>query len=203
MRKMRLFGSALETTTKQKSMKCNKFTTKSLVKVLACTIVALGAISLAQAQDKVDPTGTWTWVAQGGRGGGGGGGGGGGRRGGGGGTNVLVLKLDGTKLTGTLTAPRGGGRRATPPPDDGTTPATPPPPATTKTDIADGKWVASTATVSFNVTLPARGGGDPTVVPYTGVVTADKITGTYTPPARGGGDPMPRDWVATKQKPAM
>ena len=71
-----ILGSGLELTTKRKSMKCNKFTSKSLMKVVACTVVALSAISLAKAQDKpdmkpVDPTGTWTWVQQG-RGGGGG-----------------------------------------------------------------------------------------------------------------------------------
>ena len=86
-----------------------KFTSKSLLQVLACTVVTLGAVSLAQAGmgANVDVFGTWTWT------------GGGGGRGfaaaaaaaavGGrsrwfsvGGTNVLVLKADVT--TGVVTA---------------------------------------------------------------------------------------------------
>lgn len=165
------------------------------MKVFVCTVAALGTISLAKAQDKpVDPTGTWTWV-QAGRGGGGGGGG----RGGAGGTNVLVLKLDGAKLTGTLTMPprggrgrRGGAAAAT----DGSTNAAPTPaPAPTKVDITDGKVVGDT--VSFNV-VQTMGGNDVTI-PYTGKVDGNTITGTVTRPARGGGDPTPTPWTATKQ----
>jgi hypothetical protein len=188
-------------------MKSHKLNSTSLVKVLACTVVALGAICLAKAQTatSVSPVGTWTWV-QAGRGGGGGGGGGRGR-GGAGGTNTLVLKLDGTGkvVTGTLTSPgRGGrgGRRGGAAPADGSTnaapAAAPAPPPPVVTDITDGKWDAGTATVSFSISRAGRGGGDPIVTPYTGKVTADKITGTYTftPP---GGDATPVDWVATKQ----
>ncbi|MGA2544373.1 MAG: hypothetical protein ABSG78_22710 [Verrucomicrobiota bacterium] len=165
-------------------------TSKSLMKVLACTVVALGAVSLAQAQPKaVDPSGTWTWTG-GGRGGGGGGGGGGGARGGGG-TNTLVLKYEAGKLTGTLQAPARGPRRGAN--ADATTPApapTPPP----KVEIKDGKVDGDT--VSFSVTS-SRGGNDITTL-YKGKVTADKITGTRTV-----GDNDPVDWVATKQAPKV
>jgi hypothetical protein len=115
-------------TTKRILKKSMKFTTKSLMQVLACTVVTLGAASLvyAAATPNIDVSGTWTWSGGGGRGGrggmggpggaGGGGGGGGARaggggaRGGGGGTNTLVLKANVTTgvVTGTLTATFGG-----------------------------------------------------------------------------------------------
>jgi hypothetical protein len=166
-------------------MKCNK-----LMKVVACTVVALGAISLAKAADKaVDPSGTWTW-AQPGRGGGPGGG-----------TNTLVLKWDGSKLTGTLTAParaaRGRRGGAAPGADAGAAPATPPAaPAPTATPITNGKVEGST--ISFDV-VRSMGGNDITT-PYKGTISGDTITGTVSMPARGGGDPTPTPWTATKQK---
>jgi hypothetical protein len=175
--------------------KSMKLASKTLLKVLACTAVALGAASLAYAQTaKVDPTGTWTWTG----GGRGGGGGGGGARGGMAGTNTLVLKLsaDGTNVTGTLQSPargRRGGANA-----DGAD-ATPPP-APPPVQIQAGKFVASTATLTFNVVQPGRGGGEGTTINYKGTVTADKITGTVTRPGRGGGDPMETPWTATKKQ---
>jgi hypothetical protein len=177
-------------------MKSNEFRSKSLMKVLACTAVALGAICFAQAQDKaVDPSGTWTWTGgrggPGGPGGGGPGGGGGGRRGGGG-TNVLVLKFTDGKLTGTLTAPArrggpGGGGGA----DAG---AAPPPP--TKTDITEGKVTGDK--ISFKIVRTM--GDNEITIPYSGTISNDTITGTMTMPGFGGGDPMERPWTATKQK---
>ena len=169
-------------------------------------MVALGTVSLAQAQT-VDPSGTWTF-ASGGRGGGAPGGapGGGARRGGGGGTNTLVLKYDkATKaLTGTLQAPataarRGRGANAggadtatnTPPP----APAAPPAPV----DIKNGKLDAQD-NISFDVSQAGRRGGDPVVTTYKGKVTADTITGTSTRPGFGGGDPIESEWIAKKTK---
>jgi hypothetical protein len=202
MRTMCIICSGLKTTTQRKSMKCIKLTSTSLMKVVACAVVALGAISLAQAQDKtVDPTGTWTWAqpAGGGRNGGGGGGNGGGGRGGAAGTNVLVLKLTGTNLTGTLTTPpRGGGRgrRNGGGGADATTTTNAAPVAATPIPISGGKVVGDT--VSFNVTQTMGQNGDVTV-PYTGKIAGNTITGTVTRPARGGGDPTPTPWTATKQ----
>ena len=164
-----------------------KLISKSLIKALACTVVAIGAVSLAQAQTKVDPSGTWTWSG-GGRAGGAGGAGGGARAGGGG-TNILVLKYEAGKLTGTLQGPARGGRRGQPAAD-----ATTPPPAPTpapKVEIKDGKVVADA--ISFTVTT-TRGGNDVTTT-YKGKVADDKITGT-----RQQGENDPVDWVATKQK---
>ena len=181
--------------------KSMKLTSKTLLKVLACTAVALGAASLAYAQTVKDPSGTYTWTGGGGRGGAGGGGGGGGARAGGGGTNVLTLKLeaDGIKVTGKLQAPARGPRRgATADGADATTPPPAPqlPPAL---DIQAGKFVAATATLTFNIVQPGRNGGDDTTINYKGTVTATNITGTVTRPGRNGGDPMETPWTATKK----
>jgi hypothetical protein len=182
--------------------KSMKLASKTLLKVLACTAVALGAASLAYAQTaKVDPTGTWTWTGGGGGRGGPGGGGGGARGGGMAGTNTLVLKLDadGTKVTGTLQSPARG-RRGGPNGGgaDANAPATPPP-APAPVQIQAGKFVASTATLTFNIVQPGRNGGEDTTINYKGTVTADKITGTVTRPGRNGGDPMETEWIATKK----
>jgi hypothetical protein len=61
-----------------------------------CAAIALGA-AVVQAQDqKVDPTGTWTWTNPG-------------RNGNPGPQFSLKLKADGTNLTGTITLPPRGG----------------------------------------------------------------------------------------------
>jgi hypothetical protein len=75
-------------------------TTRKFAKILIGTVLLTGTIIQAQAQDKkVDPSGTYVWVQAG-------------RNGGPDRTNSLVLKLDGDKLTGNLTAPGRGGAAA-------------------------------------------------------------------------------------------
>jgi len=165
-----------------------KFTTKSLLQVLACTVVTLGAASLvyAAATPNIDVSGTWTWSGGMGRRG---------ARGGGGGTNTLVLKADVAtgKVTGTLTAAAGGfgrgagGGRGAPP---------------TPVDIQNGKIAGNLLT--FQVTRAGRGEGAPmTTNSYSGTVsntvTPWTITGTITMPGRDGGEPMSMPWTATKQ----
>lgn len=54
------------------------------------------------------------------------------------------------------------------------------------------------STVSFKI-VQTMGGNDITI-PYTGKIEGDTITGTVTMPARGGGEPTPTPWTATKQK---
>jgi len=67
----------------------------SLITAAACALLALTAVTQAQAQDKkADPTGTWTWSMQG-------------RQGGTPRVSTLKLKADGEKLTGTLSTPAG------------------------------------------------------------------------------------------------
>src|SRR4030095_16615113 len=68
----------------------------SLIKVVTCAILALGAVTQIQAQDKkVD--GTWTGRPPG-------------RKGGPERKSTLKLKTEGDKLTGTLSAPGRGGQ---------------------------------------------------------------------------------------------
>ena len=174
-----------------------KFTTKSLLQVLACTVATLGAVSLvhAGANPNVDVSGTWTWTGGGfgGRGGGGGGGGfGGGGGGGAAGTNVLVLKADVSSgvVTGTLTPAVGGGggrggRRGGGGgggggggADAGAAPAAP-----TPVTISNGKIAGNVLT--FDVTRPARGGGADTTTSYKATVSSDgkTLTGTQVTPA--------------------
>ena len=75
-------------------MKLNKLT-----KILLGGVLLLGALTQAQADDKkVDPSGTYIWTMPG-------------RNGGADRTNTLVLKLEGDKLTGKLSAPGRGGTR--------------------------------------------------------------------------------------------
>jgi hypothetical protein len=70
----------------------------SLIKVVTCAILALGAVAQVQAEDKkADPNGTWTWTTPG-------------RNGGPERKSTLKLKSEGDKLTGTLTAPGRGGQ---------------------------------------------------------------------------------------------
>jgi len=75
-------------------------TTRKFAKILLGTALLTGTLIQAQAQDKkVDPSGTYVWTQAG-------------RNGGPDRTNSLVLKLDGAKLTGSLTAPGRGGAAA-------------------------------------------------------------------------------------------
>ncbi|MEK7676478.1 MAG: hypothetical protein AAB676_11670 [Verrucomicrobiota bacterium] len=71
----------------------------SLIKVVTCAVLALGAAAQAQAQDKkADPTGTWAWTTTG--------------QGGQERKTTLKLKLEGEKVTGAISAP---GRQDAPP----------------------------------------------------------------------------------------
>jgi|ERR1022692_2120699 hypothetical protein len=70
----------------------------SLIKIVSCAILVLGAA--AQAQDKkADPAGTWIWTTPG-------------RNGGPDRTNTLTLKLEDSKLTGKISVPGRGGQSA-------------------------------------------------------------------------------------------
>ena len=140
-------------------MTINKFT-----KILLGAALLTGALTQAQAQDKtVDPTGTYIWTMPG-------------RNGGPDRTNTLVLKLDGDKLTGNLTAPGRGGAAGTP------------------MDITDGKVTG--ADVSFAV---VRTFNDNSMTnKYSGTLADGSITGKVEGVNRNG-DPTSRDWTAKKQ----
>src|SRR5580700_4419361 len=104
-------------------MQSKQYSLKTMLKLGFCALLALSALQ-TQAQDKKgDPSGTWAWTQPG-------------RNGGPDRTNTLTLKLDGDKLTGSLSAPGRGG-------------------AAMETKIADGKVDGDT--VSFNIVM-TRGG---------------------------------------------
>ncbi|HWA10009.1 MAG TPA: hypothetical protein VG838_11210 [Opitutaceae bacterium] len=152
-------------------MKSLRFIFAALAAACLISVAAFGA----------DPTGTWKFTMQGGRGGGGGGNGGGaggaGKGGGRGGAEItLKLELKDGKLTGSVVTPgRQGGEPTT-------------------TAITDASFKDDT--VSFSVEREFN--GNKMVSKYTGKLDGDTITGTVLAPGRGGGEPMPRDWVAKK-----
>ena len=138
-------------------------TTSKFVKIAMGAALLTGILTQAQAQDKkVDPSGTYMWTQPG-------------RNGGPDRTNTLVLKLDGDKLTGKLSAPARGG-----------TPA--------DTDIADGKLTG--ADVSFTVVRSFN--GNTMTNKYSGTVADGSIKGKIE--FNRNGDVQSRDWEAKLQK---
>jgi hypothetical protein len=134
----------------------------ALLTLAACASLALTAATPVHAQGaKTDPSGTWTWTRPG-------------RNGGPDQTNTLVLKLDGDKLSGSVSSPGRGG-------------------AVTKTDITDAS--AKDGAVAFTTTREYN--GNKTVVKYSGKVSTDTIEGK-TETTRNDGDPQSRDWKATR-----
>lgn len=136
----------------------------TFAKILFGAALMTGTIIQAQAQDKkVDPTGTYSWTQPG-------------RNGGADRTNTLVLKLDGDKLTGKLSAPGRGGAAA-------------------DTDITDGKLTG--ANISFCV---VRSFNENTMTnKYSGTIADGAIKGKVDSVNRNG-DPQSRDWEAKLQK---
>ena len=143
----------------KKNMKISKFT-----KILLGAALVLGAMTQAQAQDKkADPTGTYIWTQPG-------------RNGGADRTNTLVLKLNGDKLTGNVTAPGRGGAAAA------------------ATEIAGGKVTG--ADVSFNVVRDFN--GTSMTNKYSGTLADGAIKGKIE--SERNGQPQSRDWEAKLQK---
>ncbi len=139
-------------------MKRTQHALTTLIKVVTCAILALGAV--AQAQDKkVDPSGTWTWTVPG-------------RNGGPDRKSTLKLKLEGDKLTGTLSAPGRGGQN-------------------NDTEIADGKINGDE--ISFAVTREFQ--GNKVTTKYNGKVSGDSIKGK----AERNGEAQSRDWEAKRE----
>jgi len=134
-----------------------------LAKFMLGGLLLLGAVTQTQADDKkVDPSGTYIWTMPG-------------RNGGPDRTNTLVLKLDGDKLSGKLSAPGRGGQA-------------------TSLDIADAKLAG--ADVSFSV---VRTFNDNTFTnKYSGTVADGAIKGKIE--FNRNGDVQSRDWEAKLQK---
>jgi hypothetical protein len=135
----------------------------SLLKVGFCAIVALGAIVQVRAEDKkVDPTGTWTWTTPG-------------RNGGPDRKSTLKLKLDGEKLTGTVSSPGRQGGQAT------------------DTAIEDSKLKGDE--ISFKVTREFN--GNKFIAKYNGKIGADSIKGKIETDRNG--ETQSRDWEAKRE----
>lgn len=140
-------------------MKPGKITTF----LLGATLL-IGAIVPAHADDKkTDPSGTYSWTVPG-------------RNGGPDRTNTLVLKLDGDKLTGKLSAPGRGGK-------------------INETEIGDGKVTG--ADISFTVVRSFN--GNSFTNNYSGTLADGAIKGKMNFINRNG-DPQSRDWEAKLQK---
>ena len=134
----------------------------SLIKTAVCATLLLGAVAQAQAEDKkADPTGNWMWTTPG-------------RNGGPDRTNTAKLKLEGEKVTGTITSPARGGQ-------------------TTDTTIEDGKLAGSE--VSFKATREI--GGNKLTFKYAGKVSAEAIKGKVE--FERNGQPQSLDWEAKRQ----
>jgi hypothetical protein len=140
-------------------------TKNKITKILLGAVLLTGTIIQAQADDKkVDPTGTYIWTQAG-------------RNGGPDRTNTLTLKLDGDKLTGSLTAPGRGGAAAAAIP------------------ISDGMLMGTN--VMFNVVRDFN--GNSMTNKYSGALADGSITGKVEGVNRNG-DPTSRDWEAKLQK---
>jgi hypothetical protein len=88
-------------------------------------------------------------------------------------TTTYKLKLDGDKLTGTVS-----GRN------------------NTETAIEDGTF--KDGTVSFSVTREFN--NNKVTIKYSGKLDGDTIKGSSERPGQNGGDPVKRDWTATREK---
>lgn len=131
----------------------------SVIKIGLCAIVAVGF--LAQAQAAADPTGTWSWTTPG-------------RNGGADRKMTLKIKVDGGKVTGTLSTPGRNG-------------------ASTDTEIKDAKLTGDDLT--FSVTREMNGNSFTTK--YTAKVTADSIKGKSE--SERNGQTQSRDFEAKKE----
>lgn len=133
-----------------------------LLKTGLCALLALGFLTQSRAQEKkADPTGTWSWTRPA-------------RNGGADVKMTLTLKVEGEKVTGTLTTP---GRQGGSP---------------TETKIEDGKIKGDE--VSFTVTREFN--GNKMTTKYNGKVTAESIKGKAE--FERNGETQSRDWEAKK-----
>ncbi|HUC84809.1 MAG TPA: hypothetical protein VL970_06430 [Candidatus Acidoferrales bacterium] len=131
--------------------------------LLGVTLFVTAAAQVRADDKKVDPSGTYVWTVPG-------------RNGGPARTNTLVLKLDGDKLTGKLSAP---GRRG----------------QINETEITDGKVTG--AEISFSLVRTAN--GNSMTNKYSGTLADGTIKGKMDYVNRNG-DPQSRDWTAMLQK---
>ena len=135
-------------------------TLTTAVKLAACAALALGLA--ARAEDKpAGPAGTWVWSVPA-------------RNGGPDRTNTLMLKVEGDKLTGTLSSPGRGGETRT-------------------ANVEDGK--VTTNGISFTITREFN--GNTFVAKYSGAVSGDTLKGKIE--FERNGETRSRDWEARRQ----
>jgi len=141
-------------------MKRPQYALASLTQIVTSAILALGAV--VQAQDKkADPTGAWTWTTPG-------------RNGGPDRKSTLKLKVEGDKLTGTLSAPGRGGQ-------------------SNDSAIADGRLKGDE--ISFSVVREF--GGNKITAKYNGKISGDSIKGKIE--TERNGQTNSRDWEAKRE----
>jgi hypothetical protein len=127
------------------------------VQLTACFLLLATAAVHAQDAKKVDPTGTWTWSTPG-------------RNGGEARESTLKLKLEGDKLTGTMSGRQGN-----------------------ETKIENAKLNGDE--ISFDVTREFQ--GNSMTAKYKGKVAGDTITGKIS--TERDGQTRERDWTAKKK----
>jgi hypothetical protein len=128
---------------------------------VACGVIAFGSVVKGIAADKVDPTGNWTWTMQA-------------RNGGEARTITMKLKLEGEKVTGTITSPARQGGEAR------------------ETKIEEGKLTGED--LSFKVVREFN--NNKMTQEYTGKVTKDTIKGKIK--SERNGEHQSRDWEAKR-----
>jgi hypothetical protein len=141
----------------------------SIAAAVTCAIFAFSAVAAVQAQEKkADPTGTWTWSAQG-------------RQGGTPRQTTLKLKVEGDKLTGTVTTP---GRQGAEPRS-----------VAIENGKVKGDEISFTVTREFNNNRMTQ--------KYVGKVAGDTIKGKTE--FERNGEVQSRDWEAKRaaEKPAQ
>jgi hypothetical protein len=137
---------------------------KHVIAAVALICMSGAAVSFAQEAKKADPNGTWKWTMEG--------------RDGAKREMTLKLKLEGDKLTGTLTSPGRGGGAAT--------------------DTAIEEATLKDADVAFKVTREFNGNKFTTT--YTGKIDGDVMKGTIERPGRDGGEPTKTPFEAKREK---
>ncbi len=136
---------------------------KHVSSLIAATVAGFLAIGFAASAKAADATGTWKWSTAG--------------RGGGQAREfTLKLKVEGDKLTGTVSTPGRQGAQAR------------------ETAIENGKVKGDE--ISFSVTREF--GGNKMTTKYSGKVTADTIKGKTE--FERNGEAQSRDWEAKREK---
>jgi hypothetical protein len=166
---MALSGGALQRCLREADKQCNQLEDMhfknnmlaSLTTVALGAILAVGFLSQAQAQDKkADASGTWSWVLKG-------------RQGGPDRKITAKFKVDGDKVTGTISTPgRDGSNR--------------------DTEVQDGKLKGDD--LSFSTTREVN--GNKMTTKYTGKISGDAIKGQME--FERNGEPTKRDWEAKR-----